>query len=64
MALPQLGTSVNIVKVTSKGRKIMSVHPNKVSGKLEGYLDTLRSKFEIGECKRNNIEIIPKEIID
>jgi len=61
MRLPQLGTSVNIMKVTRKGRKLMATHPNKVSGKLERYLDTLRAKYDVGECKRNVIEITPKE---
>lgn len=62
MALPQLGTTVNIVKVTGKGRKLMATHPNKRAGKLEGYLERLKERYEVGDCKRGVIEITAKEV--
>lgn len=64
MALPQLGTSVSIVRVSTKGRKLMATHPNKTVGKLAGYLETLSKKYDVGDCRRNIIEITPIEDSD
>jgi hypothetical protein len=61
MAFPPLGTTVSIIKVTKSGRKLMATHPNKTSGKLEGYLNTLRKRYTVGECKRHVVEIVPIE---
>lgn len=63
MGLPALGTTVNIVKVTKKGRKMIATHPNKTEGKLEGYLDNLKTRYTIGDCKRGVIEVTPLEEI-
>lgn len=61
MALPPVGTTVSIMKTMKKGRTLIATHPNKTPGKLEGYLDNLKSRYTIGECKRNIIEVVPIE---